>query len=340
MTSLALTITETLRYRGKIGQWSWVLHRISGLGTLLFLFLHVIDTSWAVFYPDLYQRAISQYQSPIFTAGEFGLVACVVYHALNGFRIIMFDWRPQWWRYQARAANLVLGGTILLLIPTFGLMFAESLRHYTGLAKFDIDTFKIPEILADNARFAGGVIVVLIFGMIVSAIYSLLPGVNATKTVHKRSRFDTFMWSYMRISGVLILPLVFGHLAMMHVIQGVFNITVHNYVPIGTTALNQSGSAVEFVALRWNTMFAGVFIWRVYDIALLVLVVIHGFYGMHYAMNDYIHNKFVNRGVQIAIFSTALGLLIVGGLAILNGVSAETVKMLQQTAAQAAQLIK
>ncbi len=332
MTSLALTISETLRYRGKIGQWSWVLHRISGLGTLLFLFLHVIDTSWAVFYPDLYRSAISQYQSPLFTAGEFALIACVVYHAMNGFRIILFDWRPQWWKYQARAANIVLGATIIILIPTFGIMFAEVIRHYTSLPTFNIDSFKIPEILADNARFVLGAAAILVFGLVLSAIYSVIPGANASKTTMKRSRFDQFMWAYMRISGVIILPLVFGHLGMMHVIQGVFNITVHNYVPVGTTAINQSGSAVEFVALRWNTMFAGVLIWRVYDILLLVLVVIHGFYGLHYVMNDYVHNKLVNRGTQIAIFSTAIGLLVVGGLAIINGVPAETVKMLQKVA--------
>src|SRR5215813_2052203 len=113
MASLTLTIAETLRYRGKHGQWSWALQRISGLGTLLFLFLHVIDTSWAVFYPDLYKVAIQEYQSPLFTLGEFALVACVIYHGLNGFRIVLFDWRPQWWRFQADAARAVIIGTLV-----------------------------------------------------------------------------------------------------------------------------------------------------------------------------------------------------------------------------------
>ena len=51
LTSLVLTVRETLRYRGAIGQWSWVLHRLTGVGVVLFLALHVIDTSWAVFIP-------------------------------------------------------------------------------------------------------------------------------------------------------------------------------------------------------------------------------------------------------------------------------------------------
>ena len=60
LTSLVLTVRETLRYRGAIGQWSWVLHRLTGVGVALFLALHVIDTSWAVFYPDLYVPLINR----------------------------------------------------------------------------------------------------------------------------------------------------------------------------------------------------------------------------------------------------------------------------------------
>ncbi len=347
MTSLALTITETLRYRGKLGQWSWALHRISGLGTLIFFFLHIIDTSWAVFYPDLYQEAIRDYQSPLFTFGDFVLVACVVYHALNGFRIIMLDWRPRWWKYQKRAATYVLVGTLVILVPTFALMFGEVLRHYAQDGTpagtpipFSIDTLRIPEIISDNGRFVAAIVVILIFGFVISAVYSLVPGVNARKKAPKGSRFDTIMWTYMRISGLIILPLVLGHVGMMHVIQGVFHITQAGYTPVGTTAVNQSGSAVEFVAERWNTMFAGVFIWRVYDIVMELVIAVHGFYGLHYVMNDYVHNKLLNRAAQISIFVTALGLMILGSAAILNGVSAETVNMLKQAAVQTAQLIK
>mgnify|MGYP006202831449 CR=1 FL=1 len=37
MTALVYTLTETLRYRGKVGQWSWVLHRLTGLGVVFFV---------------------------------------------------------------------------------------------------------------------------------------------------------------------------------------------------------------------------------------------------------------------------------------------------------------
>src|SRR5689334_1459253 len=130
LTSLVLTLTETLRYRGALGQWSWVLHRLTGLGVVFFLFLHVIDTSWAVFYPEKYVEAIAVYQSPLFTLGEFALVAAVVYHAINGLRISILDNRPNLWYLQQRAAIAVVIISGLILIPVFVLMFGHVLDHY------------------------------------------------------------------------------------------------------------------------------------------------------------------------------------------------------------------
>jgi len=327
MATLVLTVAETLRYRGKLGQWSWALHRIAGLGTLLFLFLHVIETSWAVFYPDLYKEAITVYQSPLFTVGEFALVACVIYHALNGFRIVIFDWKPQWWKYQAEAARAVIIGTLVLMLPTFYLMFAHALEHYRT-SGFDL---RLQELIDTQGRFALGIVGIALAGIVVSAIYSLVPGSDAPKR-GKVSRYDRFMWLFMLVSGVIIIPLVFGHLAMIHVIQGVFDITTKDVVPVGALAPNVSGTAPEFVALRWNTMFAGVFIWRIYDVSLLVLAVIHGFHGLRYVVNDYVHILIINRGLNIAILATAVGLIIVGGIALISGVPQSTVQMLQQAA--------
>ncbi len=327
MATLVLTITETLRYRGKLGQWSWALHRIAGLGTVLFLFLHVIDTSWATFYPDLYREAITQYQSPLFTIGEFLLVACVVYHALNGFRIVLFDWKPQWWNRQADAARLVFLGTIVILVPSFVFMFGHFASHHAGSP---IDLFEnLDTIIATQSRFALGVVVILFLSLIVSLAYSLVPGANRAK-YGRPSRLDSFIWTFMRVSGVIIIPLVLGHLAMMHVIQGVFDITTRGIVPVGADTVNTTGQAAEFVAIRWNTMFAGVFIWRIYDIGLLILTVLHGFSGLRYVVNDYSHNVVVNRGLNIAILVTAVGLVLIGGLAIINSIPDTAFQMTQQ----------
>ena len=330
MTSLVLTVTETLRYRGKLGMWSWVLHRVAGAGTLVFVIMHVIDTSWATFYPELYARAIEAYATPLFTVGEFALVACVVYHALNGFRVAVLDYRPQWWRHQAAAARLVLLGTAIILIPAFIVMFGHVLNYYNvrlpGEGRgFDLE---LPLLVEAVTPFAVGTVAILAASAVVAGAAAVLPGFNKplAKRTMKRSPLDRFMWSFMRISGLLILPLVFGHLGMLHLIQGVFDITLAGHVPVGTT-LGANVVAAElvapnFVAMRWNTVVAGVFVWRIYDILLLVLIVIHGIWGARYIVNDYAKQRVVNRALMIALLVTSVILLVVGSLAIINTVPA------------------
>ena len=158
MASLVLTIKETLRYKGAIGQWSWVLHRLTGLGVVLFLFLHVIDTAWAVTDPSSYAHAIATYQSPLFTIGEFGLIFAVVYHALNGLRIAVMDFKPELWKHQEKAAFWVLGGTVIVLIPTFILMLRDVYKHYTS----DPDILPLGEVISGQLIFGmyatGGIV--------------------------------------------------------------------------------------------------------------------------------------------------------------------------------------
>jgi succinate dehydrogenase cytochrome b subunit len=82
-------------YRGGIGQWSWAAHRIAGVGVVAFLFGHIVDTFAAGFGPDLYDETISLYKQWWFKPFEVMLVAAVLYHALNGLRIILFDFWPR-----------------------------------------------------------------------------------------------------------------------------------------------------------------------------------------------------------------------------------------------------
>lgn len=79
------------RYRGGIGQWSWIAHRVTGLGVLLFLCLHILDTALVVLGEEQYNTVIRIYRLPVFRVMEVGLFAAVLYHALNGIRITLFD---------------------------------------------------------------------------------------------------------------------------------------------------------------------------------------------------------------------------------------------------------
>jgi succinate dehydrogenase cytochrome b subunit len=87
-------------YRGDPGMWSWVLHRISGATIFFFLFVHVIDTALVRVSPQAYNEVVATYKTPIVGLMEAGLVAAVLYHAVNGIRVILIDSWSEGPRYQ------------------------------------------------------------------------------------------------------------------------------------------------------------------------------------------------------------------------------------------------
>jgi succinate dehydrogenase / fumarate reductase, cytochrome b subunit len=81
-------------YMGREGQWSWVLHRVTGVGIILFLFAHVVDTAVVGWGPEAYNKVLAVYHNPFIRLLELALVAMVIYHALNGVRIMLIDFFP------------------------------------------------------------------------------------------------------------------------------------------------------------------------------------------------------------------------------------------------------
>ena len=104
-------------YRGDPGMWSWVLHRITGATLFFFLFVHVLDTALVRVSPEAYNAVVESYKSPIVGLMELGLVACVLFHALNGVRVILVDFWSQGPRYQRQMLWAVAAGWLLLMVP-------------------------------------------------------------------------------------------------------------------------------------------------------------------------------------------------------------------------------
>ncbi|KQU69602.1 succinate dehydrogenase [Phycicoccus sp. Root101] len=104
--------------------WTWVAHRISGVLIFLFLFAHVLDTALVRVSPEAYNEVMDAYKNPVVGLAEAGLVAAVIFHALNGLRIIAVDFWAKGPRYQKQMFWAVLVGFVVLFAP-----FA--IRHLT-----------------------------------------------------------------------------------------------------------------------------------------------------------------------------------------------------------------
>ncbi len=116
-------------YRGGIGQWSWVLHRLTGVGVLIFLCLHILDTSLIILGPEHYNWIIAFYRLPLFRVMEVGLFACVLFHALNGVRIILIDFWEDLTRVHRQLFYVQMACFVLLMIPVSYLMLRPLVGH-------------------------------------------------------------------------------------------------------------------------------------------------------------------------------------------------------------------
>ena len=122
------------RYRGSEGMLAWAFHRISGVAIWAFILLHVLDIWLVKANAGLYDDVLKLYASPPGRMLEVLLGAALLYHALNGLRIIIMDFWPSMTRYHKQLwyANWVLfaiiGLPILVQImaPAFG--FAPPFR--------------------------------------------------------------------------------------------------------------------------------------------------------------------------------------------------------------------
>jgi succinate dehydrogenase cytochrome b subunit len=115
-------------YRGQSGQWSWLLHRITGLGVLLFLLVHIVDITLAGFGKEVYDHSIQIFSTGIIRFVTLALIASLLFHACNGVRIILIDFWPAAHKYQQQMFVAVLGVTIIsfaimavfVVAPIFG----------------------------------------------------------------------------------------------------------------------------------------------------------------------------------------------------------------------------
>ena len=115
-------------YRGREGQWAFLFHRISGVAIALFLLLHVLDISLVMFGPDgPFDAFLAFYHNWPFRIGLLMVIAGVVYHALNGLRIIVMDFTSWGVRFQRQLWYGVLVLTTVIGLPVLWVIVPQIL---------------------------------------------------------------------------------------------------------------------------------------------------------------------------------------------------------------------
>lgn len=108
--------------------------------------------------------------------------------------------------------------------------------------------------------------------------------------------FELWAWFFMRISGIVLVFLVLGHLTIVHLLGS------------GVNRVN-----FAFVSGRWASPF-----WQTWDWTMLFLALLHGTNGMRMVIDDYIGKPGRRAAVKSALYVTAFILLLLGTLIILT----------------------
>lgn len=115
---------RVVRYRVGWAQLAWFGHRLSGIGVLLYLFMHIVETSTVLLGPEVYDATLGLFRNPVIRAAEILLMAALVYHSLNGLKIILIDFVPPATAWYRPLTYGVILATVVAMVPMSLIMFA------------------------------------------------------------------------------------------------------------------------------------------------------------------------------------------------------------------------
>jgi succinate dehydrogenase / fumarate reductase, membrane anchor subunit len=109
-----------------------------------------------------------------------------------------------------------------------------------------------------------------------------------------RSNYELYAWMFMRMSGIVLVVLVLGHL-WVNLVSG--------------EGINQVDFA--FVAGKWASPF-----WQVWDLAMLWLAMIHGSIGVRTIINDYAERDGTRFWLKALLFGSSAFVIVLGTLVV------------------------
>jgi succinate dehydrogenase / fumarate reductase cytochrome b subunit len=115
---------RVVRYRVSWAQLAWFGHRLSGVGVLVYLFMHIVENSMLLLGPEVYNATLGLFRNPVIRALEIVLMAALVYHSLNGLKIILIDFVPAATAWYRPLTYGVVIATVVAMVPLSIIMFA------------------------------------------------------------------------------------------------------------------------------------------------------------------------------------------------------------------------
>jgi succinate dehydrogenase / fumarate reductase, cytochrome b subunit len=100
----------------RLGGWAFAVNRLTGIGLVLYLYLHLGVLSQLARGPEAWDSFVAMVTSPPFLALDVLLLAGLLIHGLNGIRVTLVGFGFVIDRQKAFLVALAILGAIVLLI--------------------------------------------------------------------------------------------------------------------------------------------------------------------------------------------------------------------------------
>ncbi|NVM20662.1 MAG: hypothetical protein HWN68_02640 [Desulfobacterales bacterium] len=176
--------SEKLSYYARAKGWGFVMtwaHRIAGLILVLYMFFHIYTLS-ALYEPAVFASKMKFVDNFVFGFLEWALAVPVIFHALNGARLICYE------AFRIRHDALMIRWVFFL-----GAVYVLTLAHLMFMG---------------NQQVSAG-----LFWLMVAIASTIASSIVYKKLRHTQNRL---LWRLQRVSGAFLLPMVSGHMFFMH----------------------------------------------------------------------------------------------------------------------------
>jgi succinate dehydrogenase / fumarate reductase membrane anchor subunit len=120
------------------------------------------------------------------------------------------------------------------------------------------------------------------------------PTIPRPRSRTSRSNFELYAWVFMRLSGILLVVLVLGHLFVNLMLgEGIHRVDF------------------AFVAGKWASPF-----WQTWDLLMLWLAQLHGANGLRTIINDYAERDGIRFWLKALLYLASIVVIVLGTLVI------------------------
>ncbi len=115
-------------YRGGEGQWAYYLHRFAGALIILYLLLHATEMTAPVFGSDFAAAVAGWFRTASYKLLQLLAVGAIIYHGLNGIRIMLMDFTSWGTRIQKYVWYVVIIVFFLMYVPIINYQLPQILN--------------------------------------------------------------------------------------------------------------------------------------------------------------------------------------------------------------------